>query len=144
MSKATTTYQLRLAALRAQGLAADVAAAAAEAIEEVEAAKADKAKNLTATIASAGWAKEEPETDGDGEIEQTESDFPYYYDITDAQITENDEADVHIVPSSISAARACGFSTVVETMEGKIRVRAQLQPEADILVQCSIKKGATQ
>lgn len=138
MSKPTTLAQLRAAAARAQGYAADVAGAAAEAIEEIT------PLSITATLSTTGWVKEEPAA-GDGETEQTgDSDFPYYYDITDATITAADTADVHIIPSSVSAARACGFSTVVETLAGIIRVRAQLQPETAIGVQCSIQKGATQ
>lgn len=147
MSKATTTNQLRSAANRAQGYAADVAAAAAAAIEELEASKADKRQGVTATLSALGWSKEEtapnPDASDDADIEQSDSAFPFYYDIA-AQITADDQADVYIARESMTAARACGFGAFVETLEGKIRVRAQLQPDTDILVQCSITKGVTQ
>lgn len=145
MSKATTTNQLRIAASRAQGYAADVAAAAAEAIEELDNTKAEKDRRMEATIAAAGWSMEEaaPDADAGTDVEQTDSQFPYFYDIT-AQITADEQADVHVVRDSMAAARACGFCSMVETMEGKIRVWAQLQPDADIRVECSITKGVTQ
>lgn len=145
MSKASTTQQLRLSASRAQGYAAAVAAAAAEAIEELDNTKAEKGQRVTATIAAAGWSREEaaPDPDAGADVEQTDLPFPYFYDIT-APITAADQADVHIVTDSMAAARACGFCPMVETMEGKIRVRAQLQPDTDIRVECSITKGVTQ
>lgn len=144
MSKATTTNQLRQAANRSQGYAAAVAAAAADAIEELETSKAEKRHVITATISAAGWLKDEVTPDPDTEsTERVDLPFPYYYDIT-GQVTADDEADVYIVPDSTAAARECGFSPMTQTLEGKIRVRAQLQPETDILVQCSIMKGVTQ
>lgn len=144
MSKASTTQQLRLSASRAQGYAAAVAAAAAEAIEELDNTKAERPQSVTATLAAAGWSREEaaPNPD-DADVEQTDSPFPFFYDIT-AQTTAADQADVYVIPDSMAAARACGFCTITETLEGKIRVRAQLQPDTDIRVECSITKGVTQ
>lgn len=144
MNKASTTYQLGLSASRAQGYAAAVAAAAAEAIEELDSTKADKGRYLTASITAANWIKEEIAVDPDAEeAEQDDNPFPYYYDIT-ANIAASDRADVYIATGSMAAARACGFCPMVETMNGKIRVRAQLQPDKDIAVECSITKGVTQ
>lgn len=145
MSKASTTQQLRLSASRAQGYAAAVAAAAAEAIEELDNTKAERPQSVTATLAAAGWSREEaaPNPDDGADVEQTDSPFPFFYDIT-AQTTAADQADVYVIPDSMAAARACGFCTITETLEGKIRVRAQLQPDTDIRVECSITKGVTQ
>lgn len=145
MNNPTTIEQLRLAAIRGQGYAADVAEAAAEAIEELERTKADKPQSLTATLAAAGWTLEEtgdPETGQ--ETGQGGSSFQYLYDIPAPGVTAADRADVTIGGASMETARACGFCTVTETLAGAIRVRAQLRPEADILAACSIKKGANQ
>jgi hypothetical protein len=132
--------------MRAQGYAADVAQAAAEAMEELDAAKADKEQNITATLSASGWAMDEtsvePEGDDVDESGQGDLPFPYYYDIPAKGVTTADRADVYITVDGMAAARECGFCSVTETLAGVIRVRAQLQPGADIPVECSIRKGA--
>lgn len=144
MSKAATKEQLESTALRAQGYTADVAAVAAAAIQELDDAKADKAARFAATLAATGWVEEETAADvEDGTEDGAGLAYPFYYDIT-ASVTANDRADVAIEPASLYTAGACGFCPTTETLEGKIRVRAQLAPDGDIGVQCWITKGVDQ
>jgi hypothetical protein len=119
--------------MRSQGYAAEIAAAAAEAMEELDAAKADKEQAITATLSAAGWTNE---TKGKNPS------FPYYYDIPAKGVTVDDRANVYITTDGMTTARECGFYAVTETLADVIRVRAQLQPGADIPVECSIRKGA--
>lgn len=144
MSKAVTREQLESAARREQGYTADVAAAAAGAIQELDSAKADKAAMIEATIAADGWVEEETAEDaGDGTEDGASLSYPFYYDIA-APVTASDRADAAIRPDSLYTAGECGFCPTTETLEGKIRVRAQLAPDGDIGVQCWITKGVDQ
>lgn len=146
MSKAATKEQLGRTALRAQGYAADVAAAAAAAIQELDGAKADKAAPFAATLAASGWIEEQTSAEGtDGaEVDDAGLTYPFYYDIAATSVTASDRADVVIELASLYTAGACGFCPTTETLEDKIRVRAQRAPDGPIGVQCWITKGVDQ
>lgn len=146
MSKAATKEQLGSAALRSQGYAADVAAAAAAAIQELGDAKADKAAAFTATLVASEWIEEETTADVEDGAEGGDVSlaYPFYYDIAATSVTANDRADVAIEPASLYMAGACGFCPTTETLAGIIRVRAQQAPDGDIGVECWITKGVDQ
>lgn len=130
MSYPTTLDQLRLAANRAQGYAAEVAGAAAEAIETLDGQKSDKTNAVSFTLPTSGWGSD-----------TSVSAYPKYYDVAVTGLTANDTASVTLAPNSIQAAVSCGICPTCETLAGKIRIRAASVPTAAITAQYWIEKG---
>lgn len=114
------------------GLGEDLVEYASEttkALQGMDTNKANKSSSVAITIPAAGWAQ-------DGTAE-----YPYYLDVPVEGVTARDRADVTIVVSGLSAARACGLCPVSETSGGKIRFRAKVAPTADIEAEYWIMEG---
>ncbi len=114
-------------------LAASVTQAAADAIEEVISTKADKAVVGSLTIAGP-WNN----TDKDGV--GTPEGYPYYCDVSVANVTENDRATVVIAPDSADNVTECGLCPTNQTLSGVIRLWAKSKPAFNINVNYWIEK----
>ena len=123
-----TLDHLKELALKARSEIAEVASAVADALEEMDAQKPDKSQEVSATIPAAGWS-----TDTNA--------YPHYYDLTAAGVTALDEVRVNPDPASAHDMTACGFCPTCETLNGKIRFRAQAAPAAAISVRYRIQQG---
>lgn len=134
--KLTTLKQLREAAVSSKNLIADVATAAAEAIEEVDEAKADKASFATATLATAGWAK-------NTDTASAAAGYAYRYALPVNAATAADGAECIIAPGDLSAASACGMCQTVDVIAGYIHFYAATTPASDISIQVRLVSGAT-
>lgn len=77
----------------------------------------------TVTIKADEWQKDSTEK------------YPAYYDIAAGGLSAKDRADVIFPLSSLSAAENCGVSSTVETLAGKIRLRAMTAPTGDLTAQ---------
>lgn len=104
----------------------DIAALTIGALQEIENKKADKEKYISIIIPASNWQSDN-------------HDYPKYYDIVLEGITENDRADMMILPKSMKTAVDCGFFAVSETFAGKVRVRAMKQPIAEIAAEIILK-----
>lgn len=91
---------------------AELAQAVSDALEE------QTAQEISVSLMVSDW-----KNDGGNS-----SEYPYYQDIMTEKITENDRADVIILPDSLSTAQDCNFCPVTETLNGKVRVRAASVP----------------
>lgn len=116
-------------ARKANGVIGDVAEAASEAIMELNGAKRDRENAVSATIPSTGWQSD------------SNSYYPYYYDITVAGITANDGANVVIAVNSLNIASDCGLCPTNETLANKVRVRASSVPSAAMTANIWIMRG---
>lgn len=110
-------------------LAAEVADAALEALFEMGENKADKPMALPLTIAGSGWIRT-----GTGS-------FPYVCDSAVQGVTGSDRINVTVTESSAQTAMDCGLCPVCESLDGKLRLRAQKAPSADISVEIWIERG---
>nr|DAO97881.1 MAG TPA: hypothetical protein [Caudoviricetes sp.] len=88
-----------------------------ETVTELSGKKADKVAVQSLTIPANGWM-----TDN--------STFPKYVDIDISGLTADDVVCVIVPPSA--AAKAAVICTVSESLAGKLRIRAQYVPTADI------------
>lgn len=123
-----TLDHLKELALKARSEIAEVASAVADALEEMDAQKPDKSQEVSVTIPATGWS-----TDTNA--------YPKYYDLTAAGVTELDEVRVNPDPATAAAMTACGFCPTCETLDGKIRFRAQVAPTSAIKVRYRIQQG---
>jgi len=126
--------QLRACAIASRNyvtsLIGDVAGTVADALEELDMAKQDKASSTAVTIPVSGWG-----------TDSSIADYPKYYDIAFAGVTEKDRAAISIASGSMKAAKECGMCQTNQTLAGKIRVRAAKVPTETITVECWIEKG---
>jgi len=81
------------------------------------------------TIPTSGW------------ISDGTADYPYYYDIALPGISANDRIDIPIAPTSVSTAVKCGICPFSESLDGKVRIRAEKAPAAAIIAEYWIEKG---
>ena len=84
---------LKSGLLKAKGETATFAEATVDALEAMDAVKANKPESVSITLLASDWAS------GSG-LER----WPYYYDISNENITEADYAAVTILPDSAGAA----------------------------------------
>ena len=98
---------LKSGLLRAKGETAKLAEATVDTFEEMDAIKANKPETVSITLQASGWAS------GSG-LER----WPYYYDITDENITEADTVNLRPLPDSSGTAATCGLSAY-QTSAGK-------------------------
>ena len=120
---------LKSSLLKAKGETAKIAAAAVDALEEMDAGKADKPETASVTLLASAWAY------GSG-LER----WPYYYDITNDNITEVDTVDLRPLPASAGTAATCGLGAY-QTSAGKLRLLSKLAPQADISAEYYIIRG---
>lgn len=120
---------LKSGLLRAKGETAKLAEATVDTFEEMDAIKANKPETVSITLQASGWAS------GSG-LER----WPYYYDITDENITEADTVNLRPLPDSSGTAATCGLSAY-QTSVGKLRLFSRLIPQADISAEYYIIKG---
>lgn len=120
---------LKSGLLKAKGETAELAAATVDTFEEMDAKKANKPETVSITLLASGWAS------GSG-LER----WPYYYDITDENITEVDTVNLRPLPASAGTAATCVLSAY-QTSAGKLRLFSRLAPQADIGAEYYIIKG---
>ena len=77
------------------------------------------------TIPASGWGSD-----------SSVSDFPYYYDVAVAGLSELDVVAVTVAPGHAVAARAANFSTV-QSYTGKFRLRCKTIPTVAIAAEYS-------
>lgn len=80
-----------------------------KAIKEMDRAKVDKISAVAVTISTDGWVEDE-----------TWEEYPMRYDITAADVTATDRADIILSPNSLTAAMDCSVCQTCETQTGKI------------------------
>lgn len=133
MSKITITEHLKAVAMAAKqytsGLVGDLAKTVLDAMNELESVKANKPSVISVTIPINGWNSD------------SNTSYPYYYDILVAGITIKDRAEITIEPDSLKVAIACGLCPTNETLENKIRLRATIAPVEAILAEYWIENG---
>lgn len=120
---------MRALAVKTVGLVGNVAGAATAALEEMDSVKADKENSVTITIPTSGWQRD------------SDTYYPFYYDVAFAGITANDGANIAIAVSSLPIASDCGLCPTNETFANKIRVRASSVPAAAITASVWIMRG---
>ena len=120
---------LKSGLLKAKGETAKIAEATIGALEEMDAAKADKPEPVSVTLLASGWSY--------GSVLER---WPYYYDITNENITGADAVDLRPLPASTGTAATCGLGAY-QTSEGKLRLLSMLAPQADINAEYFIIKG---
>lgn len=129
-SKVTTLSQMEMAAVRGLQAAGGVAEAAAAAIEEVlDIIKADKSEPVSITILTTGWISDDNEK------------YPFYYDISVENITDNDRAEITIAPENLDTAKSCGLCPTNETSTGIIRLRSTDIPTEEIAAEYWLEVG---
>lgn len=133
---------------------ADVAKAASDAIKELADAKADSAHKHTVsdilglTAATVGAAPVSHTHVSTGAISiptsgwKTDSNtkFPYYYDLAVSGMTASDRVDLNVAIASVDTAVACGLCPLTEAFDGKVRLRAKKAPTAAISAEYWIMK----
>lgn len=133
MNKLTVLENLRACSEAAKKFAGELVATLAQtvtdAITEIENHKADKLSAVAVTIPTTGWSSDSNST------------YPEYYDISVAEVTEKDRADIIIAPASLYTAKYCGLCPTNETLAGKIRIRSSSVPSSPISVQYWLEKG---
>lgn len=145
MSKLSLKRHLQACAEKARdftnGLVAELAQTVTDALTEFDEVKMDKPNSVAITIPATGWSMtDEAEEETTDESLDT-SEYPYYYDIPVADVTEIDRAEVTIAPGSASAAATCGLCATNETLAGYIRIRSVSIPESDIAAEYWIENG---
>lgn len=101
-----------------------------KAIKEMDRAKADKVSAVAVTISVDGWAEDE-----------TWEEYPMRYDITAADVTATDHADIILSPNSLTAAMDCGVCQTCETQAGKICIWAKKAPAEALTAEYRIIQG---
>lgn len=66
--------------------------------------------------------------------------FPYYYDLSISGITAADRVDMNVSLASTDIASACGLCPLSEALAGKVRLRAKKSPTAAISAEYWITK----
>ena len=92
----------------AAGLASELSNATLEAMQEMDRAKVDRLSSVPVTIKADGWVEDE-----------TWEEYPMRYDITAADVTATDRADIILSPNSLTAARTAVFARPVKRRQGK-------------------------
>lgn len=77
----------------AASLASELSNATLEAMQEMDRAKVDRLSSVSVTIKADGWVEDE-----------TWEEYPMRYDITAADVTATDRADIILSPNSLTAA----------------------------------------
>ena len=90
--------------------------AAKEYADTVTAGKADKPINAFVLIETVNW-------------ESDDNTYPYYYNIPIDGVTSADRAEVFFAANSGEAAKKCGFSAQVTTLDSFVQIRAKNIPE---------------
>lgn len=101
-----------------------------KAIKEMDRAKVDKVSAVAVTISVDGWAEDE-----------TWEEYPMRYDITAADVTATDRADIILSPNSLTAAMDCGVCQTCETQAGKICIWARKAPAEALTAEYRIIQG---
>lgn len=133
MGKITMKEHLLAVAVAAKGFATEVALACAGAMEELHNLKADKPKAVNFTIPVDGW-----EEDVDAES------YPLYFDLAVEGVTDKDRATIIIAPAGQEAAIACELCPTSETLTGKIRLRANIEPMQEIPAVYWLEEGRSE
>ena len=113
----------------AASLASELSNATLEAMQEMDVAKADRLSSVSVIIKADGWAKDE-----------TWEEYPMRYDITAADVTATDRADI-LSPNSLTAAMDCGVCQTCETQAGKICIWARKAPAEALTAEYRIIQG---
>ena len=93
-------------------------------------AKVDRLSSVSVTIRADGWVEDE-----------TWEEYPMRYDITAADVTATDRADIILSPNSLTAAMDCGVCQTCETQAGKIRIWARKAPAEALTAEYRIIQG---
>lgn len=101
-----------------------------KAIKEMDRAKADKVSSVSVMIKADGWVEDE-----------TWEEYPMRYDITAADVTATDYADIILSPNSLTAAMDCGVCQTCETQTGKICIWAKKAPAEALTAEYRIIQG---
>lgn len=101
-----------------------------KAIKEMDRAKVDKISAVAVTISTDGWVEDE-----------TWEEYPMRYDITAADVTTTDRADIILSPNSLTAAMDCGVCQTCETQAGKICIWARKAPAEALTAEYRIIQG---
>ncbi len=98
--------------------------------QEIGAAAASHTHVITgsASIPVSGW-----KTDSNTK-------FPYYYDLAISGVTASDRVDLNVAIVSVDTAIACGLCPLTEAFAGKVRLRAKKAPTAAVSVEYWIMK----
>lgn len=99
-------------------------------IKEMDRAKVDKISAVAVTISTDGWVEDE-----------TWEEYPMRYDITAADVTTTDRADIILSPNSLTAAMDCGVCQTCETQAGKICIWARKAPAEALTAEYRIIQG---
>lgn len=133
---------------------AEVAKAASDAIKELAEAKADSGhkhtvsdiSGLTVEAIGAAAASHTHVSTGSTSIPtsgwKTDSNtkFPYYYDLSISGIAASDRVDLNVAIASVDIATTCGLCPLTEAFAGKVRLRAKKAPTAAISAEYWIMK----
>lgn len=103
---------------------------AKETIKAMDRAKVDKISAVAVTISTDGWVDDE-----------TWEEYPMRYDITAADVTATDCADIILSPNSLTAAMDCGVCQTCETQTGKICIWAKKAPAEALTAEYRIIQG---
>ena len=103
--------------------------AVSQRLDQLATAKADKAVTAAVTILSNSWQTDDA------------SEWPYFYDIAIAGVTDKHRGDVIIAPESMRAAVDCGLCPTSESRAGEIRIRAKTIPQSNITAVCWAEEG---
>ena len=114
----------------AASLASELSNATLEAMQEMDRAKVDRLSSVSVTIKADGWVEDE-----------TWEEYPMRYDITAADVTATDRADIILSPNSLTAAMDCGVCQTCETQAGKIRIWARKAPAEALTAEYRIIQG---
>lgn len=134
MSIIALVTHLKLVAQEAKAytdsLISETAKETIKAIKEMDRAKVDKISAVAVTISTDGWVE-------DGTWEE----YPMRYDITAADVTATDCADIILSPNSLTAAMDCGVCQTCETQTGKICIWAKKAPAEALTAEYRIIQG---
>lgn len=134
MGKLTLIEHLKACAEAAKsftnGLVSELAQTVTEAMQEMESVKADKQDSVSITIPTTGWG-----------VDEASENYPNYCDITVAEVTAKDRADIAIAPNSMGTAIECGMCPTNTTGAGKIRVWAKSVPAKAIDAEYRLHQG---
>lgn len=103
---------------------------AKETIKAMDRAKVDKISAVAVTISTDGWVEDE-----------TWEEYPMRYDITAADVTATDRADIILSPNSLTAAMDCSVCQTCETQTGKICIWAKKAPAEALTAEYQIIQG---
>ena len=73
--------------------------------------------------------------------ETIKEEYPMRYDITAADVTATDRADIILSPNSLTAAMDCGVCQTCETQAGKICIWAKKAPAEALTAEYRIIQG---